>query len=48
MIETLEVKKNVEQGNVNHTLMGIPEADSLAYPELKTYFKEKRENFGLI
>lgn len=48
MIETLEVSKNGEQGNVNITLLGIPEAESLAYPQLKEYFIEKRKNFGMI
>ncbi|MEX2591646.1 MAG: UDP-glucuronosyltransferase [Anditalea sp.] len=48
MIETLEVSKSGEQGNVNLTLLGIPEAESLAYPQLKEYFKEKRKNFGMF
>lgn len=48
MIETLEVSKDAELGNVNLTLQSIPEAESLVYPQLKEYFNEKRQNFGMI
>jgi hypothetical protein len=48
LIETLEVSQNRDEGKVNLTLLGIPEAESLAYPQLKEYFMEKRKNFGMI
>lgn len=48
MIETMEVTPELAQGNVEWTLAGIPEAESLLYPELKAYFNEKRRNFGLF
>jgi hypothetical protein len=48
MIETFEVIKTGSEGNVHLTLSGIPEAESLIYPQLKEYFQEKRKNFGLI
>lgn len=47
MIETLEVKAAGAEGHARLTLMGIPEAESRVYPQLKTYFGEKRKNFGL-
>ena len=47
LIETLENTDGSEEGNVKLTLMGIPEAESLVYPELKAYFEEKRKTFGM-
>lgn len=47
MIETMEVDPDLAQGNVEWTLAGIPEAESMLYPDLKTYFNEKRRSFGL-
>lgn len=48
MIETLEVIKTGSEKNVYLTLIGIPEAQSLIYPQLKEYFQGKRKNFGFI
>ena len=47
LIENLEVSKNSAQGNIHVPLMGIPVAESLAYPQLKKYFLEKRKSFGV-
>ncbi|MDO9551568.1 UDP-glucuronosyltransferase [Rhodonellum sp.] len=47
MIETMDVAPDLAQGNVEWTLAGIPEAESLLYPDLKAYFNEKRRSFGL-
>ncbi|WP_317174867.1 UDP-glucuronosyltransferase [Pararhodonellum marinum] len=48
LIECLEVDRTGSHGNMQGTLYGIPEAESLIYPELKQYFEEKRKGFGLI
>ncbi|WP_373495656.1 UDP-glucuronosyltransferase [Aquiflexum sp.] len=47
MIETMEPELESAQGNVALTLSGIPQAESLVYPELKKYFSDKRMAFGL-
>lgn len=47
LIETLEVSEEGVQGNAAITLMGIPEAESWVYPQLKEYFQEKRRTFGM-
>lgn len=47
MIENLEVANNAVQGKAHFALMGIPVAESLAYPQLKMYFLEKRKSFGM-
>jgi hypothetical protein len=47
MIETMEPEQGSTQGNVALTLSGIPLAESLIYPELKKYFLDKREFYGL-
>lgn len=47
MIETLEAEQESTQGNVSLTLSGIPQAESRIYPELKKYFMDKREFYGL-
>jgi len=48
LIETMGVKNQNAQGNIELTLSGIPEADSKYYPDLGKYFEEKRKTFGLI
>jgi hypothetical protein len=47
MIEKMDVDPDSGQGNVNLTLLGIPEANSLVYPELQEYFSEKRKFYRL-
>lgn len=47
LIETMDVKPEEAQGNISLTLSGIPEAESLIYPELEVYFTEKRKYYGL-
>jgi hypothetical protein len=47
LIETLENTADSQEGNIKLTLMGIPEAESLVYPQLSTYFEEKRKTFGM-
>jgi hypothetical protein len=47
MIETMEPEQGSTQGNVALTHSGIPQAESLIYPELKKYFLDKREFYGL-
>ena len=47
MIETMEPEQESTQGNVALTLSGIPQAESLIYPELKKYFADKRKFYGL-
>ncbi|MGY6742594.1 MAG: UDP-glucuronosyltransferase [Cecembia sp.] len=48
LIETMGVKNQNAQGNIELTLSGIPEAESKYYPDLGKYFEEKRKTFGLI
>lgn len=48
MIETMEPEEEFSQGNVALTLSGIPQAESLMYPELKKYFTDKRKFYGLL
>jgi len=47
LLETLETANGSDEGNIKLTLRGIPEAESLVYPELKKYFSEKRKTFGM-
>lgn len=47
MVETMEPGEEFSQGNIALTLSGIPQAESLLYPDLKKYFAEKRISFGL-
>jgi len=47
LIETMEVPEEGVQGRVDLTLSGIPEVESWVYPELKTYFHQKRKTFGM-
>lgn len=47
LIETLENGEASVEGNIQLTLMGIPEAESTVYPELKKYFIDKRKTFGI-
>jgi len=47
LIETMENAEKSMDGNIQLTLMGIPEAESLVYPQLSQYFEEKRKNFGI-
>lgn len=48
LIETMGVKNKNAQGNIELTLLGIPQAESKYYPDLGKYFEEKRKTFGLI
>ncbi len=43
LIETMDVDKG-EAGNAKSTLLGIPEAESILYPDLKSYFEEKKNS----
>lgn len=47
MIETMEPEMGTSHGNLALTLSGIPQAESLMYPELKKYFLDKRKLYGL-
>lgn len=48
MLEGIQVNQDMNEGNIEITLYGIPEAESSFYPEIEKYFDEKRENAGLI
>ncbi|MEX0884157.1 MAG: UDP-glucuronosyltransferase [Cyclobacteriaceae bacterium] len=48
LIETLEVSPDLEVGEINRTLKGIPVVESLHYKQLKIYFEEKRKHFGFL
>jgi hypothetical protein len=48
MIETIDVSLVGEQEKIQITLRGIPNVESLVYPQLQEYFTEKRKNFGLL
>jgi hypothetical protein len=47
MLEGIQVNQDLNEGNIEITLYGIPEAESSFYPEIEKYFDEKRENAGL-
>ncbi|TDK44176.1 UDP-glucuronosyltransferase [Algoriphagus formosus] len=47
LIEGMQVNKDELDGKMELVLDGIPEANSDFYPDLKTYFAEKRKSFGL-
>jgi hypothetical protein len=47
MIETMKPADESFAGNLELTLMGIPEATSEFYPGLAEYFLEKRKRLGL-
>ncbi|MEN2280606.1 UDP-glucuronosyltransferase [Algoriphagus sp. SE2] len=47
MLEGIQVNQDTNEGNVEITLYGIPQAESNFYPEVEKYFEEKRENAGL-
>ncbi|MBS9525507.1 UDP-glucuronosyltransferase [Litoribacter ruber] len=48
LIETMENTTASQEGNIQLTLSGIPEAQSLIYPQLGQYFEEKRRTFGMM
>jgi hypothetical protein len=48
MLEGIQVNQDMNEGNIEMTLYGIPQAESTFYPEIEKYFDEKRENAGLI
>jgi len=48
LIETMDVDPTLAQGNAALTIDGIPEAESEFYPQLSTYYTEKRKTFGLL
>lgn len=47
LLEGIQVNQDLNEGNIELTLYGIPQAESPFYPELEKYFDEKRENAGL-
>ncbi|MBY5951804.1 UDP-glucuronosyltransferase [Algoriphagus marincola] len=47
LIEGMQVNQDEMDGKMELVLDGIPEASSDFYPDLETYFAEKRKNFGL-
>jgi len=47
LLEGIQVNQDLNEGNIELTLYGIPQAESSFYPELEKYFDEKRENAGL-
>ncbi|WP_100628610.1 UDP-glucuronosyltransferase [Algoriphagus formosus] len=47
LIEGMQVNQDELDGKMELVLGGIPEASSDFYPDLKTYFAEKRKSFGL-
>lgn len=47
MLEGIQVNQDTNEGNIEITLYGIPQAESSFYPEIEKYFEEKRENAGL-
>jgi len=47
LIEGMVINTDENMGNMELILDGIPEAESDFYPDLQTYFNEKRGNFGL-
>jgi hypothetical protein len=47
MIEGISLDDADQSANMSLTLIGIPEAESVYYPKLATYFNEKRIRLGL-
>ncbi|GAA0877536.1 hypothetical protein GCM10009119_05040 [Algoriphagus jejuensis] len=47
LIEGMQVNQDTFEGNIELVLDGIPEAESEFYPQLASYFAEKRKSFGL-
>ena len=47
LIEGMQVNSDEAHGTIDLTLSGIPQAESLFYPELKHFFDEKRANYNL-
>jgi hypothetical protein len=47
LIEGMQVNQDELDGKMELVLDGIPEANSDFYPDLETYFAEKRKSFGL-
>lgn len=47
LIEGMQLNQDMGEGSMNLVLDGIPEAESTIYPQLKSYFEEKRKTFGL-
>jgi hypothetical protein len=48
LIEGMQVNTDLQEGNMPLVLDGIPEAESVFYPELESFFLEKRKSFGLL
>lgn len=47
LLEGIQLNKDEIQGGMELILDGIPQVESLFYPELSNYFEEKRKGFGL-
>jgi hypothetical protein len=47
LIEGMQLNQDGTEGNIELVLDGIPLAESDLYPDLKQYFEEKRQRFGL-
>ncbi|GMQ25611.1 hypothetical protein Aoki45_22930 [Algoriphagus sp. oki45] len=47
LVEGMQLHPEQEESGMQLVLDGIPEAESIFYPEMKRYFAEKRKNFGL-
>lgn len=47
LIEGMQVNQDAVERNIELVLDGIPLAESEFYPELPSYFAEKRKNYGL-
>jgi hypothetical protein len=48
LIEGMQLNTDHQEGNMPLVLDGIPEAESDFYPELESFFLEKRKSFGLL
>lgn len=47
LIESMQLNLDACEDSMNLVLDGIPEAESTIYPQLKSYFEDKRKSFGL-
>ena len=47
LIEGMQLNHDVQEGSMFLVLDGVPEAESLIYQELQSYFEEKRKILGL-
>lgn len=47
LLEGLQINTDTQVGNMSYILSGIPEVTSSIYPDLSSYFAEKRKSLGL-